>query len=170
MPHSMTVWFCFPASRENGENQQNKWSLWKWTYEQTADEETSVQRGEEASFQENLWKFCRDGESLWRLNQGFFLALYSSSAMWRVQTAAARIIRLCLSQLPGEGLSSWEKQDMSLSHPVPGACWGEGSSECGWEVCVCLGALILFSPHSEDGGSTLGMACLELLGHGPPLS
>lgn len=119
----------------------------KWTYEQTADEETSVQTGEEASFQENLWKFCRDGESLWHLSQGFFLAPYSSSAMWRLQTAAARIIRLCLSQLPDEGLSSWEKQDMSLSHPVPGACcWGEGSSECGWEVCVSGGSYSIQPP------------------------
>ena len=52
------------------------------------------------------------------MNQGFSLAPYSSSSVWRLQTATAKITRLCLSQLPVEGLS-WEKQDISFSHPVP---------------------------------------------------
>lgn len=132
------MWFCSP--RFQGKwwkfTKQNMGSLWKWTYEQTADEETS--------FQENLWQFCRDGESLWCLNQGFSLPPYSSSAVWTLDCYRQNHKALSFST------PSWRAGKSKTSVLILSQClllWWSFKSVV--EKCVCLGALILSSPHRE---------------------
>lgn len=60
-----------------------------------------------------------------------------------------------MPQLPAARLSSWEGQDISISHPVPSYLLLKLRSRKVWQRGE--GSLLPGGPHSWDGGYTLGM-------------
>ena len=81
-------------------------------------------RASEATLiQENLLKLGKNRENLWCLSQVSTFTPSSHLVRWGLHSRQGQPrTQGCPPPAPSWGLSSWEEQDMAVSHSAPPAC------------------------------------------------